>query len=167
VVILLIIGGIFLLALLYLLFAPFILEIDSPKDLYQVRFGAVATGELFFTESLPAIRMKVFGLQKILSPFEPKKKMVKEEKPAKEKKPRKISVQKMMRKGLNLFRSFKVTYFYLDLDTDDYVMNGLLYPIAARLSKPGRIVCINFESHVVTKLRIENTIGQMILAYIK
>jgi hypothetical protein len=165
--ILLIIGGILLLILLYVLLAPFILEIDSTHDLYQIRFGGVAKGELVFTDSFPAIRMSIFGLQKIFFPFELKEKKEKKAKPAKEKKPGKISFQKMMRKGLAIFRSFKVKCFYLDCGTDDFAMNGLLYPIAARLSKPGRIVRVNFDSHVVLKLRVENKIGRMLLAYIK
>ena len=152
-------------ALAFLLLVPILIEIDSERDIYQVRIVGVARVNVIFGKPFILIQIHALGLTKTIDPLHLKIKTKKyqEEKP---KKAKRISFQKVLRKADAILHTFRVRYFYVNIDTDDYAMNGLLYPFAVLASKPDRQFQINFQRERVLKLKVVNNLERMLLAFI-
>lgn len=150
----------------FVLWTPIMLIIDTTMRQYEVRMWGIASCNLRFEEYKPLLFLNVLGWKKKIDPFEIKeeKRIPKKQKTQKTKK--QMSFQKVMRKGKAVLRSFTVKYLYIDMDTDDYVLNGLLYPAALTLSRENRTLRINFVGLTQLKLKIENRLGRILFAYL-
>lgn len=142
------------------------LIVDTEAGQYEIRMRGIASCSLYFEEYKPLLFLNILGWTTMVDPTTKRgeKRTSKKENIAKVKK--RLPFPKVMRKGKAILYSFKVTYLYLDLDTDDYVLNGLLYPAALLLSRDNRSFRINFVGVTQLKLKIENRLGRMLFAYL-
>lgn len=165
---LLIILSILLGIFLYVLFAPVVLEIDTILGLYRVRFHWLAWGRIYFIGLEPWVEIKVAWWHKQFSLLElPKSRQKKEEKSVAKniKKKKKFTMKWATIKAL--FRSFKVEKFSWHLDTGDYALNGMLYPLFWWYGyKSGHNVAINFVANNSLVLTIKNTGWRVIKAFL-
>ena len=72
------------------------------------------------------------------------------------KKTRKSKVLRWFKKSKKILRSFEVKEFNLNLDTDNYIWNGYLYPIFFFIDRGHRHLHINYNGDFVFKLWVKN-----------
>ena len=150
----------------FVLWTPIMLIVDTTVGQYELRVRGIASCSLHFEEYKPLLFLKIFGWTKIfdLTTNKGEKRTSEKEKITEAKK--RMPFQKVMREGKAVLYSFKVKYLYLDLDTDDYVLNGLLYPAALMLSRENARFGINFAGLAQLQLLVENRLRRILFAYL-
>lgn len=142
-----------LVILVYLLWAPVVLFIDTASNKYQLRYGALAKASL---ESDPVelirLRISIFFLRFNTYPLRWKKGAKKTDKRKTRRKSRRMSFRQLNK----LLRSFRVRQFLLQLDTGDYVLNAKLIPLAVAAQVAGAKVMVNFQNSNRFVLKLEN-----------
>ena len=166
---LLIIIGILGVLLTGLLFSPLVLQVDTCKNQYVLRWGL---GGLQFIPAPDDLLLRLnigfwnhsFSLLKLLS-RPAKKKNDSTFIPAKQKAKAKRKAWPFQR-FMRLIRTFRVLYFRLDLDSDDFAMNAYLYPVFRALSNPTRRLTINFQGHNQCAFMVKNRAINVLVALI-
>jgi hypothetical protein len=166
---------IFLSFMAILLWMPFRLIIDSTQGVYRLEWQYIGSAMLVETEEEDmGIQIQVLFFKKFL-PFEwffqRRSKRVKQISPKRDlpKKNRdKLSVSKpRLRPNLKkILFSFKIKRCRINWDTDDYVWNAYLYPMAFFLFKRKETVIINFEGKRDIELVIENRLIRIIKSFL-
>jgi hypothetical protein len=157
---------------IYFLFAPFFVEIDSNTGLFRIRFHHLAKVDFVFRESSIFLKVKVAWWQKEIDLLEKKPLKRKKELPVAagkelKKKEKEFSFRKMLRKIKGVMKSFRVRQCFITIDTGDMPANGILYPWFWLLSRAtGQTVLINFWGENEIVLKIENSVARMLRAYI-
>ncbi len=149
-------------ALSYLVFAPFYIEINSISGRCGLRLHHLANAQLVIKDSSLKIEMTIAGWRKQFDLLA-QNKQIKNPETKKKRKPIKISA------GLvkEVIRSFKVNTCYLSIDTGNTPLNGIIYPGFGWLSERiGKTVEINFVGRNEIVLEIENNIAKIIKAFI-
>jgi hypothetical protein len=148
---------------LYLFFAPFYLQIDTTKNLYQVRFHRLARLSLKMG-SEPALEAKVAWWKRDFPLFHPTAKPV--QKP--EKKDHKSSKKNVpIKRLIHVLKSFRVTTCYINTDLGDMQLNGILYPVFCWLSwYSGKPISINFTGRNEMMLELQNSMARMSWAWL-
>lgn len=165
--IILVLAAILLLFLTWLLVSPIRLQIDTRRQVYLLQWQGIGRIQLMPVTDNLVIQLRVFFWRKKFYPLEyqPRKKQPKEV-GKKKKKSRKVDFQKYKRKGIRLFRSFRIRAFRLDLDTGDYVYNSYLYPAFHFLSAGKRQLTINYRGLSEMFLIVENRLYRMLIAFL-
>ena len=150
----------------YLLFAPLYIEINSVNSLYAVRFHHLASAKLIFIDSSLKINLKIAGWKKQIDLFhqlferKPKKTPAEQQK---KRKPKRFSFSLIKA----ILKSFRVNKCYLNIDTGDMQLNGILYPGFYWLGKyTGNPIGINFQDKNEIEVEIENNFARIIVAFI-
>ncbi len=146
--ILLLLLGLFLLSLLL---NPFILHLDTRRDIYSLRWWGMASARVTGSDLGPVLRIWVLGWRKqffllhLLRPSRQaeKKKPEKKKKKSAWKRPRWLT----LRLGLRLLRTFRVKKFQLTLDTGDFARNAYWWPVFYTLSHRKGDLSINFQGN--------------------
>jgi hypothetical protein len=150
----------------YLLVAPFYLEIDSESALCRIRFHFLASAGLRVSDSSLILNLKIAGWKKridLLAPRKQKKKSV-EEKVKRQRKKTLIPFRKIWA----VMKSFRINKCELSFDFGDMPLSGILYPLFQWLGiLTGKSIKINFWNENKITLEIENNFARMIWAYIK
>ena len=150
---LLVIFALFLLLIIYLLWVPITLHIDTSANRYFVQLKGIMTANI---EGDPGkvirIRLQIlflnFNFYPLMKRFGFKKK-----KTAKKKKHgKRILVQKIIR----VARTFKVKKLVLDIDTGDCIQNAKLFPVFALLNRTKGDFTINFKNRNRLALVVQN-----------
>ena len=158
----------------YLLLAPFALIIDSNKGLIQIRMFGIIRAQPIIMGNDVVLLLQVFGLRFRINLTE----MIVKQSNSNSKgqtRNEKIRVSQTkdtqrisFRKIRNLLSSFRYKVFHLHIDTGNYPLNGLIFPAFFWLGQwTGKDFQINFESRNILVLHVENSIGRMLLAYLK
>ena len=159
-IILAIILGLIMVFVLFLLFSPLQLEIDSDKHLFECRMIGLGGVRLLIKNDEILIKLKIPFYQKLIYPLRPKIERRVKEKVKKEKSIEKKKTQfsrKWLKKGVQVCRSFKVIDFKLNLDTDNYVLNSYLVPIFFFIDHLTPLKTrINYTGQLQFRLFIEN-----------
>ena len=157
--------GLFLLLIGWLLIAPLRLIADSRLGMLEVNWWGLGFAGLYLNGEDPVFRFRIaFWKKEVdLLTWQPKKK--KKEKKPKKKKKRKSPIS--FRKFLRILRTFKILEWQLDLDTDDYVVNGWLYPVFLFLNRSGKRFQINFRGHFYWRMVIENRGYRVLWAFLR
>lgn len=165
-VVLLVIGLLLAGVLAYLLFAPIVLEIDTPRRWYGLHYGPALDARLVVDHLAdPRFVLRFWRWQwrwSLLSKRTPKPASPKAAPSPQPKRRRRLGLPRM----LKLLRTFHVRRFRLTMDTDDYVLNAYLFPIATWLTARGWPVSVNFMRQNQLELQIENRAGRLLWAFI-
>lgn len=150
--------------LLYLLFAPFFIEIDSEKNIFRVRFHQLASGSLLIHDNSIFIQLKIIAWRKQFDLLELPSEKKKQVDKVKKKSGRKISIHKIIR----VIRTFEVRKLFVTLDTGNMQTNGILYPMVFALRTISKKnLSINFFGENKLVLQIRNNAARIIWAIIK
>ncbi|MGB5363024.1 MAG: hypothetical protein WBN17_06950 [Aureibaculum sp.] len=146
---------ILLLLILYLLWMPVILFIDTDSHQYYLQLKGLAKASIEgHKEEVLRIHLKIVFFHFYFYPLKeigkPKKKEI--EKKNKLKRTKRIGI----RQGLSLLRSFEVKHLLIDIDTGDCIKNAHLYPYFAFLNYKIGTFKINFEGRNRMALCIQN-----------
>jgi len=146
--------------LLLPLFFPIELLIDTTAGEYLFRWRGVGGARLTGALDDPVLRWWVAGWRKekrLLDLVGPRGREKEKEKPPEHrraggKRPRWLTWRLMVR----VVRTFRIRTFRLQLDTDDFVMNAILFPIFYHLSGGPRQWAINFDGRSELVLKVTN-----------
>jgi len=141
--------------LIYLLWMPVIVKIDTDTGEYFIQFKGLAKASILGDEQeLIKIKLNVLFMNFDLFPLRKKfsrKKQLKEP----EKKKKKWTVVKGQ-KAFRILRSFKVKKLVLEMDTGDFVLNAKLYSVLFFMNRFNGSYAINFENRNRLALHLEN-----------
>jgi hypothetical protein len=144
----------------YLLFAPFYIEINSVIGLYGIRFHHLATARLHIKDHSLKVDFRIAGWKKQIDLLTTLTSGNQKKKPVKKKTNSKGFPLQMAQK---VIKSFKVNCCYLNIDTGNRQLNGLLYPGFYWLGKYwDKPIGINFLNENEVILEIENNFANVL-----
>ncbi len=155
--------SVFVFLIAWLLFAPFILDIDTRTPYATFEWKGLGSANIIYQEEQWLIRYRVLFFRNELNlstmKRKPKKKKTKKDKH----KRKEMNSRKMMMKALRVLRSFKVKKWRISLDTGNNVFNAWLYPLNFVI---GLEHCnINFYGENYLVLRLKNNMVRIIHAW--
>ncbi|MDX1829504.1 MAG: hypothetical protein R3342_08160 [Lutibacter sp.] len=142
-----------LVLLIYLLFTPVLLFVDTSTNQYYVTIKGLAKASLEkHSEELIRIKLSIIFFKYYFYPLKSiKEKIIMKKKGNKKKKKQKLSFNKTVQ----LLKSFKVKKLLINLDTNDCITNAKLYPLFALLNNYVGTFSINFQGRNQMVLHIE------------
>lgn len=158
-----------LLPFIYLLFAPFFIEIDSETNVYRLRFHRLASGSIVQTQGSLFLKAKILWHQydiDLLASRNASPKKVSSGQPVKMDLSRnrpgiRISQIKAM------LMSFRISKCSINIDTGDMPTNAILYPLFFIISwETGHMLMVNFQGKNSVTLDIRNSIARLAWAYV-
>ncbi|MEN8789621.1 MAG: hypothetical protein ABF293_02870 [Flavobacteriaceae bacterium] len=162
----LIIGILFISLILYVLFLPLELVINTIQNQYYIRAGAIAKARFAIDENyLFRIELKALGIPHTIYPLRKKKKIKKDSKPEKKKRSRRFKWS-YVNTGIRLIRSFELKQFALSLDTGNCITNAKLYPVFAFLNYKGGNFQVNFKGENQLHLHLQNRPIRIVKSFI-
>lgn len=140
---------------LYLLFVPLILEVDTTKHDYYLQIGplAIITVEPH-PDKMLQLRLRTFYRNFYFYPLTPKAKEKKTDSLKKKKKRSFGSVK--TRTILKIVRSFKVKKLKVVMDTGNWIVNAKWYPVFYFMNQYSGKWAINYEGRNSLQVRIMN-----------
>ncbi len=145
-----IIVGILLAVFAWLIFWPWVVEVDTSRNTYQ--FYQLGTVRFWLTAGFKP-HLRILGISVPLETGEKERPLKQHTIP--EKKKRQFHIQPLLDLWNGIVDSITVNWFYLDLDTDDVVLNAQLIPAFLWLSRGPIHLTTNFEGRVYSRLRAE------------
>lgn len=157
--------SVFIAVIIYLLFVPIILVIDTANQEYYIKIKGVAkaivTGD---EEHFIKIKLRVFFLNFDFYPFLKKSSSKKNSKAINtHRKKSKVFNLKIV---LRVVSSFRIQKCYLDIDTGDCIQNAKLYPVLGFLNMTKGVFSVNFEGKNSLLLYVENRTIRLIKLFI-
>jgi hypothetical protein len=153
------------LALVWMIFVPVQLYIDTDSNVYQVRQVGTFSGSAYYQNGF-RFRVCVLGIEINTSPKEGVQEMK-----AKPKASKKTSIEKPTEAWLSLlrgiFRSVSIKKLVVDLDTGDVVLNAKLVPLFMLARYKGIHASTNFMGRVYAHIEVNAYINKMLWAYFK
>lgn len=166
----LLLPGLLIAILLFILFAPIVIDVNSEEGIAGVRFGRLAEARLILNETVQAVRVRIAWWKKEFDLNRPPAKRVEREGAGRAaRKPKKpVPVGRMLRKIKGVVQSFRLNTCAISVDTGDMALNGILFPWFYLLRlRTGKNISISFTGETVVILQAENSIARMLWAYIK
>jgi hypothetical protein len=164
--ILLIIISVLLVTLLWILFGPVIIRVDTEDQHYYINLPGILKAAVIPTDILFKIRMRVFFIPFSFDPFAPRKRKPRERKPEKRRK-RRMSLSK----GSGMFRdmlgAFRIRRLRLDVDTDDEVLNAFLIPAFTAVNSEHIQLSANFEGRALLQMDMRTRLGSLAWVFLK
>ena len=166
-----------LLPFIYLLFAPFYIEIDSRAGLYRFRVHRLAYADVLFMKASLYIRIQILSWHReydLLAKRPPRNREIKQtaDKTVVVKEENADKAKTAFRYGLTwpriraIINSFRITLCHVVIDTGDMPLNATLYPWFYILSQEtGRTVMINFQGENEIALAVKNNIARILWAW--
>jgi hypothetical protein len=153
--------------LLWLLLGPVILFLNTETNRYHLALPGIIKIAVVPSTELFHIRGWVFFIPFKYHPFRPRKGKRKEkpEKPKAKKKPRKVSGNINM--VIDVVRSLRIRKLYLNLDTDDFILNAWLVPAFSYVNSENIRMRVNFEGTSSLLLDLRLRLGTLIWIFIR
>lgn len=148
----------------WILVSPIQLIVDTNRQIFCIRWRGLGRFGLKILPGDLVLRFDSWIYHKDYHPLAPRKKKKPKKKKETEKKKSKIDFRKNSRKAFRLIKTFRIKSFFVNLDTDDYILNGYLYPIFYYLGKHGEHLNINFKGDLEIKLVAENRLYKVVRA---
>ena len=148
----------------WLLLSPIQLVLDSDRQMYCLRWMGLGRVGMKVIPGDLVLRYESWLFQYEFHPLSHKKK--RDAKKKKRQKKTRHSFRKVMRKIRNILGSFEIKAFWVNLDTDDYILNGYLYPLLFYLGKRGKHLKVNFQGDLDVNIVVENRLYRILRAII-
>ena len=159
------------LLLLAILVIPIEVELSTLTEKYEIRVGKIVNSGLEISdEGIIAIRIKMVWWDKKFILFPPTAEIKKDEKKNKPqpKNKKNTLTKENVTRIFSVVKSFKVIRFYINIDTDDYILNAFLYPLFFVLKKrKGLNIQVNYEGLEELDILIKNNLMRMGIAYLR
>lgn len=160
-----------ILPIIYVIFAPLYLEINTRTGLFRFRVYPVASawavldGENAYVQW----RLLFWSRRKNLSDIKAKRNMglQKREKPVVAQKKTRNRNSPSFSKILAMLRSFQVPVCKVNVDTGNMALNGILFPLFWGLGyKTKKDITINFQGTVEIEMVLKNRVSRILWAYL-
>jgi hypothetical protein len=158
----------FIILLTWILLGPVILRLNSDRNQYQLMLPGVIKASVVPSQDLIHIRGWIFFIpfRLDLSKLNRGKGCKKGEEGEKRKKTRKRSGSLRMIRSIP--GAFQIRRLWLDLDTDDFMLNAWLIPSFSALNTHRNIqMQVNFEGHLFMDLDLRTRIASLLWLIIK
>ena len=156
----------FFLLVIYLLWTPIVLLIDTRTNQYYIQLkGFVKASILSDKEEIVRIKMKVLFLTFKFYPLR-RKKNATESKKIKKHNTKNSSKRIQFRKFIRTLRTFKIKRLFINIDTGDCISNAKLFPLFAFLNQTKGNFQVNFEGRNQMVLHMQNRPIHIIKSFI-
>lgn len=156
-----IVVSVVLLVLSCLLFAPFYIYIDSVREVYGLRFQRLVS-VYFVTSPSPALDVKIAWWRHSVL-LKGGRGTLPYPAPAGSSRTIPYSLQKVFA----VIRSFRVKQCFINIDTGNMQLNGLLYPLLIWLTwRSRKQVQINFTGETEVVVKLQNNLARMAWAWL-
>lgn len=161
--IILILLGFLLVLFCWMLFVRISVQIDTRTELYEMRIGKAI--RIFFEPVTKRFFLSVFGWKKALDSFSAGEKKEKQgkAKPVRKKR-RRMPLKKLIRKMRAVLKTFHVTRFELDFDSNDVIANAYLFPVFFFLSGKRVKLRIRYDGENALVMEVNNRIVRILRA---
>ncbi len=153
--------------LIWILFGPVILFLDTETNRYHLFLPGIFKAAVVPAEGLFRIRVWIFFIPFAFNPFAigRRKNRIKDERPEGRKglKRRSNNIQVLM----EAIRSFRIRKLHLDLDTDDFILNAWLVPVFSVVNTGNIRLGVNFEGNVSMVLDLRTRLGSLLWIFIR
>lgn len=156
-------------ALLWLLWAPFRLEIDSTRGIYRLAWAPLAAATWLPEKGLDVVEIRVLFFRRKIALATVGKRKPKLEKPPATKQKRRPKPSGRARFSLknwslviNLLKTFRVRHCRVWWDSDDFVLNAWLFPVGRLLTGGNIRLAVNFQGRRDLALLVENRLGRIL-----
>ncbi|MCB0798241.1 MAG: hypothetical protein H6548_00640 [Chitinophagales bacterium] len=172
-IILLLVACVLFAVLLYILFIPVRFRLDTDEGTGRLTWGPLLEGELGWKANEPEPRLLVhaawwhrqWSATELLR-MNPKNSGKKQEKTSRKNAP-KGSMWPSFRRIRELLLSFHCREFVWELDTDDFILDALLFPVGFFLSQNGYDIRINFMGRNRLLVDMDNTGARLLYHFFK
>ena len=159
--------SVILLTLLWILFGPVIIFINTDRNLYHVSLPGIFRASLVPSDELFYLRFWIFFLPYTFHPFRSRRKGKKK---GSARVPRKRSRRKIrggIKTAADAVRSFRIRRLRMDIDTDDFMLNAWLIPAFSMVNNENLQLRVNFEGNLSLQLDMRTRIGTLLWIFIK
>ncbi|REE79888.1 hypothetical protein BX611_2787 [Lutibacter oceani] len=154
-----------LLFIVYLLWMPIVLCINTNTNKYFIQFLGLAKASIEGDKKeILKLKLNVLFFNFYFYPL--KLKSIKQKGTVKTKKNTKTNKIGNLKKGIRILKSFKVKKIVVEIDTGDCIMNAKLYPVFALLNYNFGNFRINFEGRNQMVLYMQNRPFNIIKSFI-
>lgn len=162
--------------LIYILWVPIILEINTRSGWYGLRVGRQFSLRIVIDEITdPQVEWRYVWwykrwsiLRQLARRSVDKPQKTDSKRPAKKKKKKRRKRSALSFSSIRaLLATFKCQRFYLEMDTGDVVRNAWLYPVGTFCQAKGWPVAINFEGRQTLICQVENRLGRLLWAWLR
>ncbi len=162
-----------ILFILWILLVPVILFIHTDSNRYLVSLPGIVKVSLVPSEELFHIRIWIFFIPFRYHPFREsrkKKKEKKERKPESGKPAKRRRIGKPaggIRMGIDLLRTVRIRRLYLDVDTDDFMLNAWMVPVFSAINSENIQLSANFTGNLSLLLDMRIRLGSVLYTFIR
>ncbi len=169
--------SVLLLILCLLLFLPLSIRINNKKHIYEIGifnilkikpvFNVNYNNNFYINLQFLFFDFKYDIISKIAKTKISKKKKNITIDRDKNKSKKSIDYKRVLGLANDLLMSFKIHYFKLNIDTSNYILNGMLIPVFEGIRNEKTKLNINFNQYYEIDLKISNKIANIIFPLIK
>ena len=156
--------------LLWILFAPLIIRVDSDNQRYSLTLPGIIRASVVPDEELFHIRLWVLFIPIKIDPVGKSMQKADGESKSKKKKPRGY-LSKRMRARLmamkEVWHSFRLKKLSLNLDTDDFILNSQLVPVFTTMNSRDVNLMVNYEGDISLFMILKNRMISLLWIGIK
>ena len=158
-----------LFTILWILLVPVILHVDTIRGKYYLALPGIVWASLIPGGSMFRIRLWIGFLPFRIDPFKiGRKSKAKSQKKEKEEKKKGGFSLESLKRGKTIIKAFRIKRFYLNIDTDDFLLNAQLIPVFTAVNTGNNIrMTTNFQGEASLLMDVRTSLGALLLAYIK
>lgn len=153
--------------MLWLLFGPVILFLNTEANRYHLTIPGIVKLALVPTDEIFHIRGWIFFIPFNYHPFRGGKKKRKEKTDKPEKKKTKPRFSGNLNMMIDAVRSVRIRKLFLDLDTDDFILNAWLVPVFSYVNTENIRMRVNFEGNSSLLLDLRLRLGTLLWILIR
>lgn len=154
--------------LLWILLAPVILYLDTPRQQYRLALPGILSVAVVPSDEIFHLRIRAFLVPFKIHPFRPRKKRSKKrdadsiQKEGKARKKKGIrDLFSNMELGKKMLGTIRIRKLYLDLDTDDFMLNTWLVPAFSMVNNEHIHLQANFEGRASLVMDARTSLGSI------
>ena len=155
--------------LIWILLAPVILYLDTPRQRYRLALPGILSVVVVPSDEIFHLRVRAFLIPFRIHPFRPstrrRKKMDKDQKQKAGKAKKKKGIRNLIRNmdlGRKMLGNIRIRRIYLDLDTDDFMLNTWLVPAFSMVNNDHIHLQANFEGRASLVMDARTSLGSMV-----
>ncbi|HEY0744659.1 MAG TPA: hypothetical protein VGD40_24495 [Chryseosolibacter sp.] len=161
-----IIFSIVLFPLLWILFMPVNIQVNTQSHLYTIQQTGTVKWSFHPGES-PSMKLRILGFPVEINRQAAARKDAREKKRATKSKKMRKSMDAWLNFFSRLVSSFRCKRFVCNIDFDDVVLNAQLFPVGPLLSRGPVVLNVNFERNYLLDIWIQARLHRMLWAFIR
>ena len=148
--------------LLWIFLGPVIIFLNTDNRLYYLALPGIFKAVVIPSEELFHIRGWILFIPYKYDPFKQKKRkrIKKTEKPERKRDSKKLTSGFQLISGIT--RSVQIRKLFLDLDTDDFILNAWLIPVFSSMNSKNIRMRVNFEGTSSLFLNMQTSLGTIL-----